>query len=872
MLRVIYLWRSSQAVRAHKAAFPYNCDMPLVAQKRFTDREEQRRSFLAKLATPQAPDEYRLLTFYGVGGQGKSELFRYFQNLKTDQDDLTFNAWAKKRGPLPEYHIAPLSFHILENRNPGEALIKLRGALAEAKIDFFHFDLAFSYYLKAASPNLDMKKRYPELFRGDYALFHSAADIVGVFVPAVTVLNALSKQTLQLRPRQLRWYQKTGKALENELKPLDQQELLDKLTIYFGHDLKAALAKPHTPRLVIMLDTYEALWEGKPQQTGLGAQEVDGWIRDLVSACPGVLFVFFGRDYLKWDTFSKPRKSRNYTAMLADSQHLLGGLSEADADLFLKNAGVWQAPIRQAIIASSAGLPFYLDLQLETYNEIIEEGGKPSPSDFGGHEEEVITRFLRHLNDHQENALYVLAQARRFDALLFESLKEKFLSGSPVSFVQLTRHSFIREDQQQPGQFVMHQLMREHLVEYLKREELDRYREVQQALFEYYDDIATVKNFKIITFFQEAALIEALYHKEKFNPKEISDWLSERVKPFSEADRYHLLVSLYEALGAVEKLYLGDRHPDYANTLQILADLLNNIGDSKAAELNSRQAVEITKQAFGEKSIEYAYQLSKLAQLLHAQTRYEEVELLLKDAIEIYRQAQYANHQQLPTLKALSFLCLITGRSEETEFFLKQTIQVEEEIYGKSDSRIVDSLSNYAFLLQVQGRYEEAMSFHNRIFAVFPAASKLTDIADPEFAVHLKNFGDLVWQVGRHRDAEAVYLRSIEIYKQALGETNQTYAFWLSNLADLFVEVDRYEEAEALYWQVTEIDKQTIGEMSPKYAAHILKLAHICSNVDKKEEAISLSRQAVQIYKTTLGSVSPKTQSAIMYLKSISDG
>ena len=111
------------------------------------------------------------------------------------------------------------------------------------------------------------------------------------------------------------------------------------------------------------------------QQIGLGAHAVDGWVRDLVSACFSVLFVFFSRNALERGNFSKSSKRRNYTAMLESNQHPLSGLSDSHADLFLKKAGIWQPQSREAIIASSAGLPRYLNLQLETYQEIIEEGG-----------------------------------------------------------------------------------------------------------------------------------------------------------------------------------------------------------------------------------------------------------------------------------------------------------------------------------------------------------------------------------------------------------------------------------------------------------------------------------------------------------------
>ena len=836
--------------------------MPLVAQRRFTDREEPRRSFLAKLTTPQALDEYRLLTFYGVGGQGKSELFRYFQDSKTDQDDLTFSAWAKKHGPLPEYHIAPWSFHVPENRDPAEALIKLRSALAKAKIDFFHFDLAFSYYLKAASPNLDMNDEYPELFRGDYALFHDAVDIIGAFVPAVSALNILSKHALQLRPKQLRWYQEKGKALEDELKPLDQQELLDKLPIYFGRDLKAALAKSRTSRLVIMFDTYEALWEDKPQQTGLGALEVDGWIRDLVSACPGVLFVFFGRDYLKWAAFSKTRKSRNYEAMLADSQHLLGGLSETDADLFLKNAGIWQAPIRQSIIASSAGLPFYLDLQLETYNIIVEEGDEPSPDDFGGREEKVITRFLRHLNEHHESALYVLAQARQFDATVFELLKDRFLSGSPVSFTQLMKHSFIREDHQQSGQSVMHQLMCDHLLDYLKQEDPDRYELVHRALFEHYDELAKIDDITAITSLQETALVEAAYHKVQADSVGYVDWFEIRKEPFHQAARYSLLIPLCQQAIEIDKHTLGEHHPNYAADLNYFALLLDRLGNYDEAESLLRETNAIIRRALGEQHPNYAAGLNNLALLVAHAGHFEEAKSIYQQAIEISKKTIGERHPDYAArLNNFASLLRRMGRYDEAEPLFRQAIEITKQVIGEQHSGYANRLSGLALLLENTGRYNEAEPLFRQAVEI---DKRTLGTLHPDYATGLINLGSILRRMGRYDEAEPLFRQAIEIAKQTTGDKHLGYAIDLNNFALLLEDMGRYDEAEMLYRQAINVCSRTVGEQHPDYAVNLNNFAYFLGARGRLDEAKPLFEAALKVLRSTLGDQHESTKSAMI--------
>ena len=138
------------------------------------------------------------------------------------------------------------------------------------------------------------------------------------------------------------------------------------------------------------LDQGEALWSDRPDKTGTAALETDAWVRELVAAAPGVLFVFFGRERLGWDR----RFPRDWGGLLAD-QHLLGGLAEPDAQRLLAAIPIPDPAVRRAIILgamadegaaatqTSGAHPFYLDLAVETWLDLTADGGTPAPDDFG---------------------------------------------------------------------------------------------------------------------------------------------------------------------------------------------------------------------------------------------------------------------------------------------------------------------------------------------------------------------------------------------------------------------------------------------------------------------------------------------------------
>jgi hypothetical protein len=77
------------------------------------------------------------------------------------------------------------------------------------------------------------------------------------------------------------------------------------------------------------------------------------------------------------------------------------------------------------------GCRFYLDLQVDLYESLKNQGRAPEPAQFGGSEPEILGRFLDHLGGEAARALAVLAHCRRFDEALWLHLGREFMGGLP---------------------------------------------------------------------------------------------------------------------------------------------------------------------------------------------------------------------------------------------------------------------------------------------------------------------------------------------------------------------------------------------------------------------------------------------------------
>ena len=59
----------------------HNLDNAFTATKKFTDRDASRKLFLQALERQVSANDYQVLTFYGVGGQGKTALCNEFLRM-----------------------------------------------------------------------------------------------------------------------------------------------------------------------------------------------------------------------------------------------------------------------------------------------------------------------------------------------------------------------------------------------------------------------------------------------------------------------------------------------------------------------------------------------------------------------------------------------------------------------------------------------------------------------------------------------------------------------------------------------------------------------------------------------------------------------
>ncbi|HZY83043.1 MAG TPA: tetratricopeptide repeat protein, partial [Cyclobacteriaceae bacterium] len=463
-------------------------DEPISERKHFVDREEFKKILTHGVEDPQTIDERRVLVFYGAGGQGKSA-------LKNDFFIKEYLTGARGTGVVfsdrVDFEDQP------KTRWADESLLRIAQDLIDrGSIPLPAFCLGFIRYKILTSPESNLQQEYPFLFKvkfieNDFAneifnsIISSSLELLVTGSNMVPGVNFFTKKISEASNRKIiEWIQKSdAKKVLGDIDELNSLQLLQRLPLLLAYDINKYLKRStHPRRIVIIFDGYEALWRDATHYDA----DKDAWVRTLVEKTPGVLFVMFGREKMQWG-----EKNEAFNNIL--HQYLVKGLPDKDADHLLQLSGVAEEDVRGQIILASkvtsafedGCLPFFLDLQINTYLKIQKSGRSPVSADFHKYDDDVITHFLEHLHLEVAGAIRALATAPYIDEEIIELfVSNNIILPNAISLMSLRRHSFIRMDGEKA---MMHSLMKDLAVKQYASEFKLRFAKVNHLLFQYFD-------------------------------------------------------------------------------------------------------------------------------------------------------------------------------------------------------------------------------------------------------------------------------------------------------------------------------------------------------------------------------------------------
>jgi tetratricopeptide (TPR) repeat protein len=262
--------------------------------------------------------------------------------------------------------------------------------------------------------------------------------------------------------------------------------------------------------------------------------------------------------------------------------------------------------------------------------------------------------------------------------------------------------------------------------------------------------------------------------------------LKERDRYGEEADKHRSEGKLKEAIAAAKKMLAverevyGDVHEEVAGSLEMLADMHEQLEAWDAARKVRQEVLEIKSTLFGKghyRATDARLALTNLERLSRLRTderrRLKEAKQFLRQVLRLFRE----------------------GKSKSAIPMAERLAAIRKELLGDEHPSYVTSLNNLAVLYESTGEYAKAEPLYVHAKEI---RKRILGEEHPHYVQSLNNLGLLYHSVGDYAKAEALLVLALEISERVLGEQHLDYAQSLNNLGLLYHSMGKYSNAEPL--------------------------------------------------------------------------
>jgi len=850
------------------------------ANKLFTDREEPRKVFwdtyqlFKENMKNSQENEIKVITYYGIGGIGKTSLLK---QIKTELVD-------KINKPLQIY----IDFE--DNPDMLAILIKMRNLLQKNyQFNSPMFDLAYYSYMQKQGQQVN--KEEVESFISSSPVLNSILDIssilpgVGTIIGIIKGVDSLSvaiRNKLDDRKREL-----------NEIKNDDPDMLLKNMPYYLACDIESNMERQTEP-LVIYIDTYEVLVN---ELASIGSPlDKDKWLRHdergLVVNIPNAIWVIAGRDKLKWEQINP-----DWEGTL--DQHLLGNLSDVDAETFLYEAGVSDRKLSESIYKLTKGVPLFLDICVDRYHSLISKGMTPTIEDIGSNTHELISNFVKYMDDNKKALVYMLSCLEDWTDNLLSDLVQKFLPSLPfVTLSNMKNYSFITTEDNET--YKMHQSIRKIIYKdcdknlstkvnlYMKEFYFEKLTKTNISISEYgntlkkfvlyaleygFDDENDFIDFyklsliplntrllKLYKFNESIAIWEQLI---EYTKTEFGEGLA---KPYCAmnyaiaqyfAGNYH--ISLENIVFAFEnfKCKLVESHEDTLKAMQVLIIAYRKTGEYEISLALSQELYELRRSVGGDEDSATIDASINLAIAYRKTGNYKEAVKILKEVL-VYK-LDIFGEEHSSTINAMSSLANAYHQSGANLLASELSIKVVKfntSLEGENHPATLAAIGSLAHSYRLLGRYDLAVELSEK---VVEARSEALGEEHPLTVRAMNNLSNSYRKIGKYEEALVLAEKVYQSRLDSLGKNHSGTIGSLSNLATSYRMLQQFEKAYELALKVYQWRNEKFGANHPATLRAMNNLANSYEKTGKVEEANKLRNYLISLTHKIHGPEHPLT-------------
>ncbi|XP_038074317.1 amyloid protein-binding protein 2-like [Patiria miniata] len=254
--------------------------------------------------------------------------------------------------------------------------------------------------------------------------------------------------------------------------------------------------------------------------------------------------------------------------------------------------------------------------------------------------------------------------------------------------------------------------------------------------------------------------------------------------------------------------HFGTRHPKYSDILLDFGFYLLNIDSISQSTVVYQQALDIRLSAFGGRNLHVAIAHEDLAYASYVHQyssgKFDDAREHAEKAISIITQILPENHLLLASSRRVKALILeeiaIDSHDKDTEGKLLQeahdlhlsSLNLAKTAFGEFNVQTAKHYGNLGRLYQSMHRYKEAEEMHKKAITI---KERLLGEEDYEVALSVGHLASLYnYDMKQYSEAEALYLRSIDIGKKLFGPGYSGLEYDYRGLIRLYINTGEFEK------------------------------------------------------------------------------
>ncbi len=805
------------------------------AARMFTDRVEPRDAFWNAYETVKeelnSKSRAHVLCYHGTGGVGKTHL------LKKLESEL------KEKIYSPKYIYVDLN--VCQDRIT--VLERMRNTLSSSyKFSFSLFEFGLYVYAKkigekaesidvkqiiASSPVLSLLLQVSK----ELPFVGSAAKIIDITAAALQISDKAASVILT----RIKKHDKNLLLLDS----LDTNKLIEYLPYLFALDMAENLEKKPTEPFVVFLDTYEKLVN---EISALGDPRfADEWIRGengLVQNIPYTLWVIAGREHLEWKDFD-PEWDESL------EQHVLKNLSPEYSNCFLESAGIDDKELRSKIFKLTGGSPNHLDLCVDTFLHLKEQGITPDITMFGNNTQTIVARLLSYMGSSDQDLVYALTCLYEWDDDLILKLAPDILPNFSFSaYEKIKNHSFVTLYPN--GNYSINRTVSEVLMntcpELLKKN-------VGKVLFDKFSKILEKKEYfspdfpTALTYVTQAGILLC------DDRDQLCDFFSENIDDnlisLAEAGMFECSNNIFDMLSKKA----GNENDFFRKTILFSNARLSQIkGDYKKAYEQAAESLKLQMELHPEIDVNTLIILETMANILFYNKDYEDAVEAAEFVLE-HRRRLLGEDAKATLCSLMNLGIFLYGAKKYREAFeiSQHAYEKHKKVLGENADGTLRSMTTMSNSLYSLGEYRQALELQQK---AFETAKKSLGEDHPET---LSVMSSLAFTLNRLDEPQkALELRKTVLEKRIslLRENHPHTISSMNDVATSLRQLGEYEEAADMYKKLYEARCKLFGEADVEALSALDFAANIIyNNLKRSEEALPLFKTVFEKRRETLG-------------------